>query len=165
MNDKWVDPIIKSIDRLTHVIIDHHYLNEFFEDEDHGISHGLMVAYWALQYGEEDELTILGCLCHDIARFTHGDLNHDQNLIKVIDYLPATVYEHTNPTEVTNLVRADRLDLIRFDNANHWVKPEMVPEILEVDFYRSLRTKIIESPEFTDLTVYFMDNLIESRIS
>jgi hypothetical protein len=113
-------------------------VHAFLDDSEHGLEHGLLTAYWAIRGFEYKPLRLLGCVLHDLGRFTH-DEQHDRNLIDVVDYLAADVYNHSSPSVITSLIKADRIELIRYEDAENWIDTARFPEIESIDKLRQDR--------------------------
>lgn len=126
-------------------------------DPEHGLLHGLVTAYFAVKCASEWSVPALrdngdlqrlvaSCFVHDYARVACGEPRHDDELRRFFpDLLPET-YTHANPVERGPLVRADRIELLRYEDRS-WIDHERVVENLpdvrarsEVDvFYRLVR--------------------------
>jgi hypothetical protein len=102
-------------------------LNLFFNDPKHGFFHGLMTSFCSyLLLGSEGfhKSNLSSCLMHDFVKSTHGEnaTDHDKKLKKYFPNLLPETYEHKNPpNENSNLILADRLELMRYSDYKDWV--------------------------------------------
>jgi hypothetical protein len=109
-------------------------------DPDHGLLHGLITAYFAVKLAGEwtiPELRenvdvqrlIASCLVHDYAKVVSGDEPHDQELRQYFSLLLPETYSHSNPTDAVPLVKADRAELLRYEDKS-WIDLDKVLENL-----------------------------------
>jgi len=128
------------------------------QDTEHGLFHGVMTAFFAMLYKypngipdtefdeqtsvkintpiTENERLICTCLVHDFAKSCFAVEPHDQILRNWFFSLTDTGYSHSNPSEINELVVADRWELMRFSDYKNWIKPELL------NFYNSNKQKI-----------------------
>lgn len=72
----------------------------------------------------DDEKLVPCCLFHDMYKCIFSDEHHDTLLKEYFPRLDPAAYSHSNPgDEHINhpLIRGDRLELLRYDNADTWV--------------------------------------------
>lgn len=122
-------------------------VNAWERDIEHGVFHGIMVAYWATrsirgvvlertmkQSGDlfvpdkphDFETLVLGCLLHDVVRCAGPDVDHDSKLRKHAPNLLDDVYSHSKPESTTKLVQADRIELMRYPDWKSWVTTDVL---------------------------------------
>ena len=84
-----------------------------------------------------DEKLATCCLFHDMCKCIGFDQeHHDASLREYFPGLDEVVYSHTNPAQSDinhPLIKGDRLELLRYDNADDWVKSDTVFNNVEDD--------------------------------
>lgn len=109
-------------------------------DPDHGLLHGLITAFLAVKLASdwrtptlrenlELQRLIASCLVHDYVKVANGTEPHDQELAKYFSLLLPESYSHSNPPSEVALVRADRLELLRYQDRS-WIDFDKVLESL-----------------------------------
>ena len=122
-------------------------LNLFFNDTKHGFFHGLMTSFCSyLLLGSEGfcKSNLSSCLMHDFVKSTQGEnaTDHDEKLKKFFPNLLSETYEHKNPpNENSNLILADRLELMRYPDYKDWVDDRLA---LAIDKLPTQYKKIIK---------------------
>lgn len=106
-------------------------LAAYLDDTEHGLFHGICAAYVATvldgKGSAKDEAyvrTVASCLVHDFVRCTDPSTaeTHDALLRDVFPNLDECTYTHSNPPDPTpTLVRADRVELMRYPDHPTWV--------------------------------------------
>ncbi len=132
-------------------------INNWLMDTEHGLLHGLSVAFFALlfkhqgkfKYFADDETLIASCLVHDFIRCqktTHD--RHDENLTQLFSSLDPETYVHKHPNNESHpLIVGDRIELMRYKDHKGWVDQDVLkkyfltPDISEMAycFYRFIR--------------------------
>jgi hypothetical protein len=118
---------------------------------EHGSFHGLMTAFCAFAISSETdfapqpgpwlqptpgEALLLSCYLHDFARIQGPVEGHDARLAAYFpDLLPET-YEHSAPTRLSTLVKADRLELQRYPDHREWCVLDMLKPCATSDQWR-----------------------------
>ncbi len=109
-------------------------------DPDHGLLHGLITAYFAVKLAGEWKIPelrenvdlqrlIASCLVHDYVKVATGSEPHDQELRKYFSLLLPETYSHSNPPDKVPLVKADRVELLRYEDQS-WIDLDKVLENL-----------------------------------
>lgn len=112
---------------------------------------------------------IMSCLFHDLMKCVGEEEDHDLKLRNVFSNFEEEIYTHGNPPSPNHpLVKADRLELFRFDDHEEWVDMEKLRpalsgygELAIRHFYKHIRPvikKVIEDIE----DVWFSHVLEES---
>lgn len=126
------------------------YLKWVLEPE-HGFCHSFCVLYFAYCLHEDkswlwDDLhwyerridrgrprfthadnLIVSCLLHDFMRYVDGDQSrHDQRISEITDLLLPETYSHSHPVEESLLVKADRLELLRYEDHHSWIDHSLI---------------------------------------
>jgi|TARA_B100000809_G_scaffold250261_1_gene282520 hypothetical protein len=136
----------------------------WFDELDHGLTHGLMTACLATHYAElnpqaigriafresdgQVERLLSSCILHDVGRFSHGNHNHAAKLREIYPKLLPVTYEHDDPGpqfETHPLVLADRSELLRFSDWKEWVDLENLPPLVpQIDRFRNFAYKLAQ---------------------
>ena len=106
----------------------------------------------------EQEKLLNSCLFHYILKCNFGEKDHDSKLEEYFPEIEKVALNHSNPKkeqEEHSLIRADRLELLRYDDSNSWVDKEKVfknineqkTTLLEI-FYNTVRPVLEQSYEF-----------------
>ena len=122
-------------------------INLFLNDPKHGFFHGLMTSFCSyLLLGSEGfcKSNLSSCLMHDFVKSTQGEnaIDHDKKLKKFFPILLPETYEHKNqPNENSNLILADRLELMRYPDYKDWADDRLA---LAIDKLPTQYKKIIK---------------------
>ncbi len=133
-------------------------IDAWIKDTEHGLLHGLSVAFFALlvtnksgiRYSEENEKLLASCLLHDFLRCSEVHDRHDEQLELWFSSLDPATYSHSKPTEEQAshpLVIGDRIELLRYSDHREWVNASTLEQRLEgpelkhvvVAYYRFIR--------------------------
>jgi len=140
----------RSIIRLTEPLlsqdIPRDYINRWILDTEHGLLHGFLVGYFAFENAKNrgDYLIelVASSLVHDFYRCHADKYSHDEKLaFDFVDLLPDT-YTHRNPSEETDLIVGDRIELRRYPDWKEWSAMDITKykDGPELDyFYRKVR--------------------------
>lgn len=122
--------------------IDRDIIKMWAKDTEHGLLHGIIVAFFAMlnkyeeipnkvlleQTSEKintpityDEKLVASCILHDFLKTYCKEEPHDKLLENLFFSLTKETYEHSNPTEISDLVIGDRWELLRYKDYESWV--------------------------------------------
>ena len=113
--------------------LDKDFLDNFFNDVEHGFFHGLMVAFMVyvinndrnVNKNKNYENDFISALLHDFLKCNNYNQDlHDKELVKFFDKLLPETYIHSNPPEKYEnsiLISSDRLELRRYSDYKDWV--------------------------------------------
>jgi len=100
------------------------------------------------------------CLFHDMYRCFHDTDQHDRLLKEYLPHLDPVVYTHSTPStehESHPLIKGDRFELLRYDNASEWVDLDRVfSNVSDHDkkliqfFYKRMRPVLEKCFKFRD---------------
>jgi len=122
-------------------------IKAWVEDTEHGLLHGLSVAFFAilfnnkgkLFYSPKNEIIIVSSLLHDFLRCSNIHEEHD---IKLKDWYPSLdpiTFHHSNPPKKQAyhpLVVGDRIELLRYNDHSGWVHEAVMEPYLQDKEFR-----------------------------
>lgn len=143
--------------------VDFELLEKWKLETEHGFLHGFLTCFFAFCFVNQDivkrdfvtlghnvfdsEVMFLSCIFHDFMKVCfERDYDHDFDLRDQFDYLSEDTYSHSNPSKVTPLVMADRVELMRYDDFCSWIDFDLLKVPIEIygkneldHFYRHIR--------------------------
>lgn len=101
-------------------------------DVNHKLIHCMNVAFWATLHHmniSNWEQLVASCLVHDFIKATSSDdAAHDRRLENIFPHLDPMTYDHCwEPNPDHSLVQGDRIELMRFEDHNSWIRWEDLP--------------------------------------
>lgn len=131
----------------------------WLKDEEHGLPHGFMTAFFAYKFLDTATRTkywaelnesprdaqspvrdhkceavnfILSAFLHDFIKATEKTHpRHDIRLKEVSEFFLDSAYEHSQPNVIDSLVKADRIELMRYPNYLDWSNPNIISPLRE----------------------------------